>query len=143
MTAGITIMQLTAIESRLSALERLLSATSRLEAIQDAITDSQPRTQYFAVVDAACELLSGVRAVTRNNVMQKGRNHRVVMVRQAAMSVLYEDLHQTCTDVGLFFDKDHGTVLHAVKATKDREDTDPKFKKQMDKLRDLFASKNE
>jgi chromosomal replication initiation ATPase DnaA len=142
MTAGLTAMQLTAIENRLSTLERLLSATTRIEAIQEAIGEMQPRSQYYAVVDASCELLSGIRTVTRSHVMRAGRNQAVVIVRQAAMTILHIDLRQTSTDVGHFFDKDHGTVLHAVKATRDREDTDPKFKEQMAKLRGLFVTKS-
>jgi chromosomal replication initiation ATPase DnaA len=142
MTAGITAMQLTSIEARLTTLERLLSSTSRLEAIQEAICENHPRSQYLAVVDAACELFSGIRMVNRAQVMKQGRSYHIVSVRQAAMTILHIELGQTTTDVGKFFGKDHGTVLHAVRATKNREDTDSNFKARMDKLRALVNANN-
>lgn len=137
-------MQITALENRLTHLERLISATDRLEAIRESIGEVGRRERYYAVVDAACEIIPKLFPVTRKEVLSKRKPAKIAEVRQAAMAVLYEHLGQTSTDIGEFFGgRDHGTVLHALKAIKAREETDPSFAKRMTKLRAMFTDPTE
>lgn len=136
MTASQFGYDLTNIENRLTRLERLVSAVDRLEAIQDALSTTDTRALALAIVDSACDTFSGATRVTRSQVLAPGRITHVVFVRHVAMSILYRDIGLPSTDVGKLFNRDHTSVLYAVKAVQDRCDTDPAFAAKLQTLRE-------
>lgn len=59
------------------------------------------------------------------NLFAGGRNQEVVLPRQAAMALLMERRKWSTSEVAAYFGKkDHGTVLFAIKAVRDRCATD-------------------
>jgi chromosomal replication initiator protein len=47
------------------------------------------------------------------------------MARQLAMTLIREFTRLSLIEIGSLFDRDHGTVIHAIKATRRRIETDP------------------
>lgn len=61
----------------------------------------------------------------RNN---KKRDRKYVVVRQVSMTLFHKYLGCTTVEAGAFFNKDHATVIHAVKTVRDLRDTDKDFR---------------
>lgn len=63
--------------------------------------------------------------VTKADLKGKSRKRHLARTRQALMVLLYENTNMSLPDVGQVFNRDHTTVLHAVKI---REDLKPWMK---------------
>lgn len=73
-------------------------------------------------------------------VRGKSQKAEYVLARQIAMKII-SDLKInkiSSTTIGLFFDRDHATVLHAIKTINNRIETDKQFAKQFAEIEKLF-----
>jgi chromosomal replication initiator protein len=81
-------------------------------------------SQYFCITNAA--------------LLSHNRDHHLVIARQAAM-VLLREYGLSLQAVGDMLDRDHGTVIHAIKAVQERCETDPHFERAMKALREIVS----
>ena len=63
--------------------------------------------------------------VTVESMTSRSRTARVAAARQLAMTLIREGTMLSLAEIGSLFDRDHGTVIHAIKATRKRNQTDP------------------
>lgn len=61
-------------------------------------------------------------------LMTKRRTDRIAHSRQLAMALMREHTSLSLMDIGDHFARDHGTVIHAIKAVKGRCATDDEFR---------------
>lgn len=60
-------------------------------------------------------------------IMGIRRTARISAARQLAMVVIRASTNLSLVEIGDLFNRDHGTVIHAIKAVKARAETDPGF----------------
>lgn len=63
---------------------------------------------------------TGIDAATLES---RNRTERVAHARQLTMALIRRDTDLSLTEIGDLFHRDHGTVIHAVKAVKARVET--------------------
>ena len=64
------------------------------------------------------------------NCLDNTRKRDIVVPRQIAMYYAVRETNLTLTSVGLFFNKDHATVIHAMKCVENTLSYDKEFQKQ-------------
>ena len=69
----------------------------------------------------------------------KRRDRPVARPRQIAMFLSMELTTKSLPDIGRAFDRDHTTVIHAVKAIEQLREKDPAFKEETDSLRRMLS----
>ncbi len=69
----------------------------------------------------------------------KRRDRPVARPRQIAMFLSKELTTKSLPDIGRAFDRDHTTVIHAVKAIEQLREKDPAFKEETDTLRRMLS----
>ncbi|MBR1777596.1 MAG: chromosomal replication initiator protein DnaA [Alphaproteobacteria bacterium] len=69
----------------------------------------------------------------------KRRDRPVARPRQIAMFLAKELTTKSLPDIGRAFDRDHTTVIHAVKAIENLRAADPSFKEETDSLRRMLS----
>ena len=69
----------------------------------------------------------------------KRRDRPVARPRQVAMYLAKELTTKSLPDIGRAFDRDHTTVIHAVKAIEQLREKDPEFKEDTDGLRRMLS----
>jgi hypothetical protein len=73
------------------------------------------------------------------NCLEPTRKRDVVVPRQIAMYYAVRETNLTLTSVGLFFNKDHATVMHAIKCVENTLSYNKEFQKQKLELdKDMF-----
>lgn len=74
------------------------------------------RKKADVIVDVVCEQF----VLMRRLIFGRRRSYTIAWARQIAMALTYEFTAMTTPEVGEFFgDRDHGTVLWAIKQVKD------------------------
>jgi len=89
-----------------------------LEAILDMIEDHETRTSLTpaAIVQSIIDRTCAERKVTEAELRSRSRSREAVRARQLAMRRLYDSGPEWSTPrVGRAFDRDHTTVLHALR----------------------------
>lgn len=100
------------------------------EALKDLVREEEPPNQNRII--KACADHFGV---TVSDVTNGGRTKQLALARQVAMYVLRSTLSLSLKEVGRLFDnKDHTTVMHAIKRVGDLKISDPAFSARLDKL---------
>lgn len=119
------------------------AATVIAVCMADNLDLSQPA--HPAPTTATIELIQ--RAVTERyglhmrDMTAKDRHERVAHPRQVAMFLAYEITKASLQEIGAAFGgRDHGTVIHACKAVKNRMEMDPRFFAEVKSLRQLFIA---
>lgn len=74
-----------------------------------------------------CELVATQQGLPPSLLFYRGRTERIAVARQLAMTLMREVLALPLMTIGGLFDRDHGTVIHAVKAIARRAETSPEF----------------
>lgn len=114
------------------------------DAIEELLKERNRRMELEALLDDRYEsMVALARRVARafgvhvKDLTGNRRLEKLVIPRQAAMSIMYESFDDiSLEDVGEFFGgRDHGTVMHAIKANKDRCDTTPWVKSKVELIR--------
>ena len=72
----------------------------------------------------AASLATGVPT---KSLTGRSRIEPIAHARQLAMVLLRESTDLTLIEIGRIFNRDHGTVIHAIKAVASRRETDAKF----------------
>ncbi|MBN9691339.1 MAG: hypothetical protein J0M24_13970 [Verrucomicrobia bacterium] len=109
-------------------IERLYRLRATLAA---ASAGPSQRQMLDVVVEAVCQ----VWGITRDALLGRGRLQPVSDARQAAMYVMYLDRGLSSSDAGALFNRDHGTVLHAVFQVEAKWSTEMGFRRKFDALR--------
>lgn len=89
-------------------------ALGRTEAGAPAHASTQPTLE--SIQDAVCQ----VHALTRAELVSARRSPRIARARQIAMYLARELTDLSLTEIARGFDRDHTTVLHAVRAVSQR-----------------------
>ena len=79
--------------------------------------------------------------ITLDEIKSKSRKREHVLARQVAMVYLKEKTDYSLKRIGsLFENRDHSTVIHALKSIQDLLDTDKKFVEQHSKIIELLPA---
>lgn len=90
------------------------------------------------IADIVCEKFNVDMASIM--ITSKNRKHRFVLVRQMIMAKQHQHTRFSLSDIGArHFNKDHATVLHAIKTIKNLEDTD-KFVLEKSQMIDVLIN---
>ena len=89
--------------------------------------DDPPVPEIFSIIMKA---VSQAFDVTQSAIMKRIRYDHIAKARHAAMNLTKERINWTLEAVGELFDRDHGTVMWAIKAVKDRRATDKDFRRR-------------
>jgi chromosomal replication initiator protein len=64
----------------------------------------------------------------------KTRRQNVVFARHTAMSIMRHDLHLTYYEIGFMFNREHSSVIYAVKSVDTMRETDKYFTKRFESV---------
>lgn len=64
---------------------------------------------------SVAERVAREHGLTLRDLKSKKRQRKYVYPRALAMYLAYRDLDKSCTQIGRFFNRDHTTVLHAIR----------------------------
>ena len=79
--------------------------------------------------------------ITLDEIKSKSRKREHVLARQVAMVYLKEKTDYSLKRIGsLFENRDHSTVIHALKSIQDLLDTDKKFVEQQSQIIELLPA---
>ena len=71
----------------------------------------------------------------------KVRDHEIVLSRQVSMYYIKKYTKQSLAGIGSYFQKDHATILHAIKTVNNYIDTDKKFRCDIERINNRILSK--
>ncbi len=80
------------------------------------------------------ELVGGQFKVSVQDMRSKSRKRGIAFPRQVAMYLARKFTDQSLTDIGRVFNRDHSTVLHAIKVVSDRQLRDTSVNAQLELL---------
>lgn len=81
--------------------------------------------------------------VTKEEMTGKRRNREFADARHVAQYLIHVKMNRTCTATGAIFNRDHSTVLHAVKNVNNRMETETNFRRLVQNIilkNDFFKS---
>lgn len=133
-----TEQQIRMVKAELDGIRRLKKMKERLEREQARmdVAGCEPSDDVNRLIDAAEEVF-GIR---RNIMLSRLRMDAVVIPRQSAMALAYEFGYGSTVSLGMMFRRDHGTIIHAIRAVRNRADTDPIFATKLAKLREKIKN---
>jgi len=100
------------------------------EALKDLIREDEP-VDHNRIIKACADHFG----VSLNDITNGGRTKQLALARQVAMYMLRTTLSLSLKEIGsLFDDKDHTTVMHAIRKVSDLRTKDPDFAARLDKL---------
>jgi chromosomal replication initiator protein len=77
--------------------------------------------------------------IPRDDMRSARRGRQVSWPRQAAMSLARDLTLKSLPDIGNLFNRDHTTVMHALKAVRQRVETDADYAFEVETLRGKLA----
>jgi chromosomal replication initiator protein len=90
----------------------------------------------LAIQDAVCAALG----ITRAELLSPSRTERVVRARQLGMYLARDLTSLSLAEIARAFDRDHTTVLHAIRAVEGRLEPDSPLATTMHKVRDTLRN---
>ncbi len=109
---------------------RPISVALAQEALKDLVREEEP-VDHNRIIKACAEHFG----VTVKEITNGGRTKQLALARQVAMYVLRATLSLSLKEIGaLFGNKDHTTVMHAIRRVGDLRTKDPAFAARLDKL---------
>lgn len=78
-------------------------------------------------VSAIMKMVAEAFEIPSGALLERSRVLRVSLPRQVAMFLIRDFTILTLQDVGAVFSRDHGTVIHAIKAVRGKRSVDPVF----------------
>lgn len=100
------------------------------EALKDLIKEDEP-VDHHRVIKVCAEHFG----VTLKDITNGGRTKQLALARQVAMYILRATISLSLKEIGsLFGNKDHTTVMHAIKRVGDLRASDPLFAARLEKL---------
>jgi len=92
------------------------------------------------IIDLVCETFPDL-GVTRRDVLGPLRDTPTITCRHTAMALIRQTRQLSSIQVGRFFKRDHGTVLHAEAQVRNRCDTEPKYAAMYNELLTKLTAK--
>jgi chromosomal replication initiator protein len=127
------------VDARIAMLEVRLAAAERRMAMLPEQWTPPPSVR----VEWIQEEVARANGFKRADILEHHRPEKIVRVRQAAMYLAREITKASWSSLGRCFERDHGTILHGWRATKDRMDSEPRMRAEvegwMERLRPLQA----
>ena len=77
---------------------------------------------------AAIRVVSELYGLTEREVRGRRRIRSVVDARQMAMRIVRETTSLSLHDIGTLFNRDHSTIIHAIKATENLLETSEQYR---------------
>jgi len=111
-----------------------LSDAAALEGLRESL--KKPRLT-LAQIAAHVSVFARVDIL---DMLSQRRMNTIVVPRQMAMALSREFTDQSLPKIGRYFERDHTTVIYAVRRIAEREAAEPEFKKDMDVLRARLAA---
>lgn len=108
-------------------------------------TSRQPNSHLAAVFGVVAAVVCAEYDVHVDRLTQRIRTARYVFPRQVAMLLVREQFAGneplfSLKNIGEIFKRDHGTVMHAIRAVEAAEQTQPQFRHRLQKLRTAVAT---
>jgi hypothetical protein len=88
------------------------------------------------------KIISIVNEFYQVNCLELTRKREIVEPRQIAMYYTHKLTNLTLGSIGFMFNKDHATILHAIKVVKALMEFDREFKEQRPRLEELIFGVN-
>ena len=82
-------------------------------------------------IDKIMEIVANYYDLTVLDIRGKNRTQSIAIARQIAMYLSTQYTRLSTTQIGKYFNKKHGTILHAAKTIKKRMDIDKKLKSEV------------
>ncbi len=124
------------IESALIAIRakaRLTGGHVDMDLIREVVA-SVVGVNQLLTVDMICQLVSGQFKVSVKDLQSKSRKKVVTIPRQIAMYLARKHTEQSLVDIGKTFNRDHSTVLHAIKVISNMQVRDTSVHAQLEIL---------
>lgn len=105
------------------------------EALKDLLREEEP-VDHNRIIRACAEHFG----VTLRDITNGGRTKQLALARQVAMYILRATLSLSLKEIGgLFGNKDHTTVMHAIKRVGELRTKDPAFAARLEKLSKVIS----
>jgi len=115
---------------------RPISLPLAREALKDLVPEEEP-VNHGRIIQACADNFG----VSLREITSGGRTKQLALARQVAMYLLRSTLSLSLKEIGaLFGNKDHTTVMHAIKRVSDLRTKDPAFAARLDKLQNGISS---
>jgi chromosomal replication initiator protein len=99
------------------------------------IGDARGRTGSETTIHDVISAVTEYFGVRLTDLQSKRRHRSVTIPRQVCMFLARQHTRHSLEEIGGHFGgRDHTTVMHALQAVKDRRDTDPEFRAQLEAL---------
>lgn len=135
MTATEVQIHLTSLRAENEAMEALLAEQKRRVTLLRQLNNMHP-TKLAIIARVA-----SVYGISAEDIFGRARPEHIAWPRQVAMALAYEVCNEGLDKIGKFFGgRDHGTVLHAIKAVKNRCSYDKKAKEVVEGLRESMKA---
>lgn len=85
-------------------------------------------------VELIVRLVADDYGLSIHRILSRERSETVCHARQIAMVLLREHTRLVYQEIAEAFFRDHGTVIHAVRAVRDRRSTDPEFAARCERI---------
>lgn len=108
-----------------------LSKAVAAKALSDVFTSQEVQIEMADVLRAVADYFS----VPLESLRGSGRVREVVVPRQIAMYLIRDLTGHSLPEVGVFFGRDHSTVLHATQKVSEQLGRDPELSTHIDTLR--------
>ncbi len=123
------IRQLEGAVKKLKAYSLLESKTLNITTAQTAISDIMNNSQPTPVtVDMIIEEVGRTYGVTAEDIKSKKRKKDISTARQIAMFIIREITQMSMADIGDVFNRDHSTVVYAIKIVDESLEKYPRMK---------------
>lgn len=97
-----------------------------------------PGIIFYRSPDEIIDFVSKTMNVPRNLIVSRKRNREIVIARQLCIYLIRRKFpgHYSLREIGNYvgYDNDHGSVIHAIKATENSISTEPKFKQRVEQM---------
>ena len=98
--------------------------------------------QKVITCEAILQQVIGAYGIDMKSINSKSRKREIVWARQAAMSLCKKYTTQSVSRIGqVIGNRDHATVLHALKNVEDLLETEPEFREKYRKVESLLQTK--
>jgi chromosomal replication initiation ATPase DnaA len=141
-TKDIGFMTATEIQIETESLKRENAAYEELLRERQRRVELQSRLADDTAAKTAIAVRVGMEfGISLGELIGPQRREKIVIARHAAMALMYERFPDISLEaVGRFFgNRDHGTVLHAIKANKDRCEVNKDIKEKVGRCRDAIS----
>ena len=124
---------------RVTAYAEMMKVEVTLERTCDILRDVLSAFDRRVTIDEIQRKVAEHYNIRVAEMTSKRRDRPVARPRQIAMYLAKELTTKSLPDIGRAFDRDHTTVIHAVKAIEQLREKDPLFKEETNNLRRILS----